>query len=59
MKYTLLISSILNGLVFIGLGITRIPALQKYIEVKITFASLDNSVVLITGLVLFTIGFMT
>ena len=46
-KYTLLISSILNGLVFIGLGITRIPALQKYIEAKITFASLENSVVLI------------
>jgi len=57
-KYGLLIACIINLLVFLGLGITRSKALNKHRkEGNISFASLENVVTLVTGAVIFIIGF--
>tara|TARA_Y100000389_G_scaffold186193_1_gene206291 strand:- start:1641 stop:2237 length:597 start_codon:yes stop_codon:yes gene_type:complete len=58
-KNSLLTACILNLLVFIGLGISGSTSLSKYKESQITFASLENSTVVISGTVLFMIGFMS
>lgn len=57
-KNILLLACILNILVFIGLGVTKGTPISKYDETKITFASLENTVTLITGSVLLVIGFL-
>lgn len=54
----LLVACILNGLVFIGLGITRIKSLEEKNEARITFSSLENTCTLITLSVIVMIGFM-
>ena len=57
-KNILLGACILNILVFIGLGVTKGTPLSNYDESKITFASLENTVTVITGTVLTVIGFL-
>ena len=58
MMNLLLIACILNFLVFIGLGVTNLKSISDKTNDRIVFASLENTCTLITGAVIFIIGFM-
>lgn len=58
MMNLLLLACIINGLVFIGLGVTNVKTISKKTDDRIVFASLENTCTLITGTVIFILGFM-
>ena len=55
----LLIACLLNALVFIGLGVTKLKPIAEKNEARITFASLENTCLIIVIFVIFIIGFLS